>query len=406
MRNDSETMFIEDCEQMGKKIRLLFLIQSLPVGGTEVALFNLLSAIDMDRFDITVYMYWASGGFYHTFKDMADKRGIKVRKMFNDMRSGKTLFEKLKNLYLLHIVEPQKLTRPRRFYKAAIEGEYDIEIAYTFFGTPIIIAASQNKNSKKVAWIHGDMHTNSWCSKYYKSHKEQAENYRQYDKIVCVSETVRDAFVKVLGENPALTVIHNPIDVNHIRELALEGLDKNEGFVDERTVCAVGRLSEEKGYDRLIKIHKQLVDEGAWHKLIIVGDGPLKETLENMASDLNVQETVRFVGYDLNPYRYITRCRFLVCSSYSEGLPVVLQEALALGRPVVSSHPSAEELFCGKVCGIVSGVDDASLKAGMKKMLMDKEFYQNCVAQAQAVGGQMNYGSMVKAVEKMFESLV
>ncbi len=383
--------------------RILFLLQGLPYGGTESALYNLVARLDESKFDVTVYVFYPGGDFYETFCRMCEQKGFRVRKMFHNIKPGRNIFEKIRNHYYLHIVEPQKLQYPKRFYKTAIDGEYDIEVAFTFFGTPKIIAASTNKNSKKVAWIHGDMKSNPWCMKHYKTPLEQHKNYKQFDRVICVSETVKEAFIDTLGDTGNLQVLHNPINTDRVRSLANDDLETN--FVDRNTVCAVGRLSHEKGFDRLIKIHKQLLDENVMHKLVIVGDGPERQTLEKLIQQLQLQETVLLTGYDGNPYRYMQKSAFLVCSSYTEGLPVVFQEALSLGKPIVSTHPSAFELFGGKECGIVCDVDDASLKNALGKMLADEPFRKQCEENAQMVGSKIEYADMVRTIEQMLLDL-
>lgn len=383
--------------------KLLFLIQALPYGGTESALYNLIAQLDENKFHATIYVFYPGGDFYETFCQMCKSKGFSVQKMFHNIKSGKNFFEKLRNLYFFHIIEPNKFNKPKRFYKAAFEGSYDIEVAFTFFGTPRIIAASPNKTSKKVAWIHADLSSNPWGRMYYNSLAEQKHDYQKFDRVICVSETVKKAFVDTLGDTGNLQVLHNPINTDRIRSLANATLETD--FVDQNTVCAVGRLSHEKGFIRLVKIHKQLLNEGIAHKLVIVGDGPEREALESLIQELKLSDSVLLTGYDNNPYRYMKYCAFLVCSSYTEGLPVVFQEALTLGKPIVSTHPSALELFKDKTCGIICDTDDNSLKEALRKMLTNTPYRNQCEENAQAVGSEIEYAKMVNAIEEMLLEL-
>lgn len=383
--------------------RLLFLLQGLPYGGTESSLYNLIAKLDESKFHATVYVYYPGGEFYENFCRMCEAKGFSVRKMYHNIKPGTNIFQKLRNFYYLHIVEPRKIQNPKRFYRTALEGEYDIEVAYTFFGTPKIIAASPNKTSKKVAWIHGDMKLNPWCLKHYQSTNEQFKNYLAFNRVICVSETVKQAFIDTLGDTGNLQVLHNPLDTDRVRTLANAELETD--FVDANTVCAVGRLSYEKGFARLLMIHKQLIAERVLHKLVIVGDGPERQQLEDLIQEFQLGGSVLLTGYDSNPYRYMKNSGFLVCSSFTEGLPVVFQEALALGKPIVSTHPSALELFQGKSCGIVCGSDDHSLKEALRKMLTDTTFRRDCEKNAQVIGAKIEYAEMVKQIEQMFLEL-
>ena len=124
-----------------------------------------------------------------------------------------------------------------------------------------------------------------------------------------------------------------------------------------------------------------------------------------MIQELKLSDSVLLTGYDSNPYRYMKHSAFLVCSSYTEGLPVVFQEALTLGKPIVSTHPSALELFKDKTCGIICDTDDNSLKEALRKMLTDAPYRNQCEENAQAVGSEIQYAKMVNAIEEMFLNL-
>lgn len=106
-----------------------------------------------------------------------------------------------------------------------------------------------------------------------------------------------------------------------------------------RLVC-VGRLSEQKGHPILLQAAARLAAEGVRFELVVVGDGPMRHTLEEMASRLGIADSVRLVGWESNERvrERIRDARALVLPSFAEGLPVVIMEALALGRPVITSQ--------------------------------------------------------------------
>ena len=105
-------------------------------------------------------------------------------------------------------------------------------------------------------------------------------------------------------------------------------------------VVAVGRLCEQKGFDLLLEAWAQLANlrlkgQQPLPLLVILGDGPDRPALEQQAERLGITDRVRFAGYVENPYKYLVNARLFVLSSRPEGIPTVLVEALALGRPVV-----------------------------------------------------------------------
>jgi len=105
---------------------------------------------------------------------------------------------------------------------------------------------------------------------------------------------------------------------------------------DFKTLISVGRLVEQKGFDVLLDA-LFIVRQQRDFRLIIVGDGPLRTDLEAKVSKLRLEENVDFVGWQDNPYKFVSRSDLFVLSSLWEGLGNVLIEALACGCPVVAT---------------------------------------------------------------------
>jgi glycosyltransferase involved in cell wall biosynthesis len=151
-----------------------------------------------------------------------------------------------------------------------------------------------------------------------------------------------DDLVDNLGlDNLHATVIHNPVDVGRIRQLAGQPLcDDGLWFENAKDsmvlrVVAAGRLVEEKGFDLLIEAVGLLNDDRI--RLAILGDGPQRASLERLASDRGVKDRVRFVGFQANPFAWFARADVFVLSSRYEGFPNVVLEALACRTPVIAT---------------------------------------------------------------------
>jgi len=120
-----------------------------------------------------------------------------------------------------------------------------------------------------------------------------------------------------------------------------------------RLVC-VGRLSEEKGQLLLIDAASNLAEAGLDFKLVLVGDGELRTQIENAIRKLNLENQIEITGWASNTkvIQEIIAARAMVVASFGEGLPVVIMEALALGRPVISTQIAGiPELVETGVCG-------------------------------------------------------
>lgn len=124
--------------------------------------------------------------------------------------------------------------------------------------------------------------------------------------------------------------------------------------VPKNQLVTVGRLSEQKGHLILLQALAVLAREGVPFRLTVVGDGPLRPQLERSIRELGLEQHVEMAGWMSNAQvrAAIREARALVLPSFAEGLPVVLMEALALGRPVVTTYVAGiPELVTDQVCG-------------------------------------------------------
>lgn len=125
-------------------------------------------------------------------------------------------------------------------------------------------------------------------------------------------------------------------------------------IVSKNHLVTVGRLSEQKGQINLLSALAILAREGAQFKMTIAGDGPLRPQLERSIQELGLEEKVELTGWLSNSQvrALIRGARALVLPSFAEGLPIVLMEALALGRPVITTYVAGiPELVTDKTCG-------------------------------------------------------
>jgi len=123
---------------------------------------------------------------------------------------------------------------------------------------------------------------------------------------------------------------------------------------DEPRLVCVGRLSEQKGHLLLLEAASRLAAEGLPFKLVLVGDGPLRPPIETLIARHGLQDHIEITGWASNNQvqQHILASRAMVLPSFAEGLPVVVMEALALGRPVISTYVAGiPELVEPGTCG-------------------------------------------------------
>lgn len=381
-------------KEKNQRIKIVFVISKILCGGTEKALFDLVTLMDKERFDISVFVQQGGGVWEQKFIDAG------IRLVFDHSCQ--------KPSHGNPRIKAQNWIKRRKIASALErDGEGLIDLCFpdgvdivVSYGVEWRVLTGFAKGAKTVKYIHMDVATND---DYQHVIRRQMPVMDRFDRIICVSSLAADSFKKFTGISENVRGLFPPLDSNHVHDLAETQVELPQ---DVPLICAVGRLAPEKGFDRLIRIHKNLLDKGYKHRLVIVGEGQERERIESIIHETQTNDTVLLAGYQSNPYPYMKNSSLLVSSSYTEGLSLVAIEALVLGIPVISAVPSIGEIIGDELCGLITENDDASLEAGIEKVLSDEAFYQQLREGAQRRSTFFDGKRMVSDVEKLFEDLL
>lgn len=369
--------------------KILFLIPTLGGGGAERVLVNLVNNLDKSKYDITVKTL---------FKSNVNSKYLK-----SDVKYIEGKVKQFKgNTYVL------KLFSPKILYKFFVKQKYDIVVSYLEGPTARIAAGCTDKQIKLVSWIHVEQKNQKALAHSFRSVKEANRCYKKYHTTVCVSDTVKQDFLSLCDVDSHCVVLYNTNEDEKIQNLALRDISKNEKMSAGVNVISIGRLCEQKGYDRLIKVHKRLLDAGLMHNIYIFGSGSDEAALKQLADSYGVSQTFHFMGFSDNPYKYIKHADLFVCSSRREGFSTAVTESLIIGTPVVSTCCSGayELLGNNNEYGIVTENSEEGIYEGMFKMLSDENALKYYKHKAQERGKYFSKENTVKAVEDMFDSLL
>lgn len=211
-------------------------------------------------------------------------------------------------------------------------------------------------------------------------------SYKRADLVLANSYAMQTDLVENFRIKTPVRVIYNPIDLNFIKTHINEPTE----FVFEKNIfhfVNVGGFRKEKNH--LLLIQAFFILKNLPCKLLIVGGGVMENELKQKVHDLGLMEKVIFCGFDKNPFKYVYRSDCFVLSSDVEGFPNVLIEALACGKPVISTdcssgprellapasdlhHRAINNYEIGEY-GLLTPINDvAALAAAMKKMYEDE----------------------------------
>ena len=313
--------------------KILFGITGLTIGGAERVLVDLVNKLN-SYYDITIFTIYPKGELE---KELSSN--VKLESLYNKQykelsKIGQKIFAPLKVLLFKN-----------RIYKKYIKGNYDVEIA--FLEGPITrLFSVKNKTAKKIVWIHNDISKVFGTGLKARIKKNLDEKiYNKYDELVFVSKDNLKSFNKAYDEkinDNKKCVIYNYIDKERILKKSSENIDVP---FDENSVnfVSVARLVYQKGIDRLIKVHKKLIESGYKHSFYIIGNGPEKENLEKLIKESNVENTFHLLGQKENPYPYVKKSDYFCLLSRFEGYGMVLEEAKILEKNIVITDTAARE---------------------------------------------------------------
>ena len=371
------------------KTKILFLIHDLAHGGAEKVLVNLVNNMDKTKYDITVMTLFDVG-----VNRQYLKKNIRYCYCFKRMFRGNS-----------HIM---KMWSPKQLHHRFIKEHYDIEVAYLEGPCARIISGCPDPSTKLISWIHTEHYTKSQAAASFRKYNEAKQCYNRFDKIVCVSESVKRRFASLIDLKKAPCVLYNTNESNVIIRQSKEDV-KNVNFLDsEIKLIMVGRLIKIKGVDRILRIIYRLKQENYPLHLYVLGEGAEERKLRKYVRDYDLEKQVDFLGYQNNPYKYVAKCDLFVCSSYTEGFSTAATEALIVGTPVCTVEVSGmkEMLGSNNEFGIVTKNDDDALYRGIKCLLDDKQLLHHYKMKAEERGKTFSTENTVYAVEIMLDSLL
>ena len=324
------------------------------MGGIQKSLVNLVQEIHKE-YDITLLLFSKSGSLLRqipeTVKIITPMRAHRVLGLEKkDLQKYPLLFA-LKAVLLAYskIFSRRSAMKLLGLFQKQISG-YDVVISYShlphpnYFGNGCAdFVLDKTVCTSKICFVH--------CDYLHFGGQTEANNraYMEFDKIACCSDSVRKRFL--LGSKLPDSKVHT---VRNFYDLQLASYTTettelfDESFVN---VVLIARLSEEKGIPRAIEALIQ--SERKDIRYHIIGDGPQKEEIARLISQYQLDSRVMLMGEQSDPYQYLIQADWLLVPSFHEAAPMVFDEAILLGIPVITTNTTSAEEMIGCEHGII-----------------------------------------------------
>ena len=368
---------------------ILFTIHYLELGGAERSLIGLLRALDYSKVQVDLFVYSHRGELMKEIPQEVNllpeipeyaqierplkevlKDGylrlflarIKAKWLFaqyrkkNHPKDGNAIFSYVaKNVTpLLPPINPDK--------------EYDLAVSFL---TPHDIVLEKVHARKKACWVHTDY------TKVDVNAEIELPVWSQYDHIAAVSESAAEAFIKRFPSlREKVEVVPNIIDAQYVRE-QFRAFDVAKEMPQEdgtARLLSVGRFTEAKNFDSVPDICQRIINTGVPVRWYLIGYGGDEALIRQRISEAGMEKHVIILGKKDNPYPYMQACDVYVQPSRYEGCPVTIQEAQALGKPVIATaFPTVKSAIQDGVNGVIVPLDNEGCALGIARVLQNPD---------------------------------
>lgn len=380
-----------------QKIKLLFVITNIDIGGPQKSLLALLDKIDYNVFDAFVYLIKPDGDLKVYFNEnvhflktdslitaatIPRENTIKHLKVLLHRRKFKMFLGSIGAIFN-HLVfkknmnqERQKFWRNHKDELPGIKGMYDLAFGILGLSTYVVVDLVESK--KKFHWIRSDSRILN------RDIEIDSQYFKRIDGSLSVSKECADIFIEMYS------FMKNKVDVlyNHIPLSFYNRLSYNEKlmYVNEKQVkiLTVTRLDPLKGIEMAIEACSILVNKGINVKWFILGDGKHRNEIEFLINDRKLKKNFILLGFQLNTLSFIDDADIFVHPSRTEGKSNAVDEAKFMNKPiVVTNYDTVREQIEDGVTGIVCEMSGEEIANSIEMILVNDKLrnslIDNCI---------------------------
>lgn len=392
--------------------KLLFVTAALGygIGGSEKALIEMLKCLDLSKYDITVLslnekpekpfykdgikVIYGCKDFLHMSMPLRDV----IKKPFK--YSLKQLWVKFKIAFDSRMksigLSCEKIWELISDFISPEKTYYDIVIGYGP-GLATFYAIDKVKSGHKILWVDTDLEKAHFDLEYLRKFYDKA------DRVVVVDKSGVQRFSSIYPSfsNKVLT-IRNIIPIIEIHRKADEDIGFNDSYNGTR-ILSVGRLCEAKAFHLAVGAAAVLRDKGYSFRWYIVGWGALESELRRLIKQNSLDDNFILLGQKNNPYPFFKQTDIYVQTSIYEGSPLTIEEAIAFGKPVISTNiPAISEIITDGVNGLISEMNSESIADKIMYLLNNENLFKSISNNLSIL--PISYTQPIKDFDKMINS--
>ena len=363
------------------KKNILIVIPAMISGGVEVSLVKFLKYLSKDKnLNIDLCLFERGGVNYKLIPNNVNIIDVNYKNDIYNFNNGiKDIIKykgilKIKFLFFRILLKLKLLNDNWQGYYSLflkkiipIKKEYDLAIDYRGYGHLSSCFLAEKVNAKKkIMWLHDEKINWFYRVRIW---------IKFYDKFYCVSKAVMNKVSKEEKEIvEKLDIFYNLIDFEDIKKKSKEKVSIK--FENCLNIVTCGRLEEQKGYDIAVKIAKILDDNNIKFKWYILGDGSLKNDINKMISDNNLNDNFELLGNISNPFPYIKNADLYVQPSRHEGYGIAIAEARVLGViPIATNLECVKEQITDGANGFLCDLDEKIFANKIISLINNKKMY-------------------------------
>lgn len=391
------------------KKRIFIEAHYLEIGGAEISLIGLLSAIDYSRYEVDLFLYSHQGELMKLIPPQVNllpeipeytqienplrmalfsrywRQGLARLKAKWKMRGLAKKYGINDSASIYHVLDKELMpTLPDLNHL----GTYDLAINFIALMGHI---PSKVSAKKTITWIHTDPRAVNVIPEI------EHDAWANYEHIASISPAVTESFVSLFQDlAPKIIEIENILSPHFVRSRAEEFDVELEGDVK---LLSIGRFCEAKNYDNVPDIVRRMVEGGLKNlKWYIIGYGGDEALIRKKIAEAGMEEHVILLGKKDNPYPYIKACDIYVQPSRYEGKSVTVREAQMLCKPVaVTNYPTASSQVRDGIDGVIVPLDNEGCAQALAEFISNKSLQQKIISNLKT----LDFGNETE-VEKIY----